>query len=340
MNYIDWKCEGIDCTFSDATTVPFVEASFIGTIKNVGAFKSRTLTEVAHEIEADMNRANINDPYMDAFIYGHDTLADKILADLRATEPKYTSTKSARMAPQITNVKFNPPATIVFWSDGTKTVVKAQDGEPFDPEKGLAMAMVKKYLGNKGNYFNEISKWVDKYVDPKDPLGVGNKIVEGFEKAMNDAGESASATSECVDKIRRIFNVPQEITFEGTISDTDAIKEILGYGPGKFAITFDAVKVEEPSTITPMDIFVQTGADLIELINNVKYNIENYGFITVEDYYDLAGYNATDDPQNEKYNVSKYGWTEVPTFGTTFDEDGFLLKAPEAKLLVREKEDK
>lgn len=227
--------------------------------------------------------------------------------------------------PDITNVKFNPPATIVFWSDKTKTVVKAQDDEPFDPEKGLAMAMVKKYLGNKGSYFNVISKWVDKYVDPKDPLGV--------EKAMNDAGKSASAVSECVDKIRRIFNVPQEITFEGTISDTDAIKEILGYGPGKFAITFDAVKVEEPSTITPMDMFVETGADLIELIECVKSDIETDGYITLESYYFYGGYEVTDDPQNEKYNVSKYGWTEVPTFGTTFDEDGFLLKAPEAKLL-------
>ena len=40
----------------------------------------------------------------------------------------------------IRNVIFNDPATIVIWADGTKTVVKA-DREPFDPEKGLAMAL-------------------------------------------------------------------------------------------------------------------------------------------------------------------------------------------------------
>lgn len=45
----------------------------------------------------------------------------------------------------IKNVIFNPPATIVFWKDGTKTVVKAQ-GETFDPEKGLAMAISRHYL--------------------------------------------------------------------------------------------------------------------------------------------------------------------------------------------------
>ena len=62
---------------------------------------------------------------------------------------------------EITNVIFNDPATIVFWSDGTKTVVKAEN-EPFDPEKGLAMAIAKKALGNKGNYYNEFKKWLPK----------------------------------------------------------------------------------------------------------------------------------------------------------------------------------
>ena len=45
----------------------------------------------------------------------------------------------------IKKVIFNPPATIVFWKDDTKTVVKAQ-GEAFDPEKGLAMAISRHYL--------------------------------------------------------------------------------------------------------------------------------------------------------------------------------------------------
>ena len=45
----------------------------------------------------------------------------------------------------IKNVIFNPPATIVFWENGSKTVVKAQ-GEAFDPEKGLAMAISRHYL--------------------------------------------------------------------------------------------------------------------------------------------------------------------------------------------------
>lgn len=61
---------------------------------------------------------------------------------------------------EIINVIFNDPATIVFWNDGTKTVVKANN-EPFDKEKGLAMAFAKKALGNKGNYNNTFRKWCE-----------------------------------------------------------------------------------------------------------------------------------------------------------------------------------
>lgn len=68
---------------------------------------------------------------------------------------------------EIEDVIFNGPATIVKWTDGTKTVVKAQDGEEFDPEKGLAMAFAKKAMDNKGLYFNVIKKWTEKYEEDK-----------------------------------------------------------------------------------------------------------------------------------------------------------------------------
>ena len=61
---------------------------------------------------------------------------------------------------EIKNVIFNDPATIVFWDDGTKTVVKCQPGDSFDPEKGLAMAITKKAYGNKGSYCNQLRKWL------------------------------------------------------------------------------------------------------------------------------------------------------------------------------------
>ena len=65
---------------------------------------------------------------------------------------------------EVERVIFNDPATIVLWADGDKTVVKAQN-EPFDPEKGLAMAFMKKALGNTGKYYNEIKKWTSTFED-------------------------------------------------------------------------------------------------------------------------------------------------------------------------------
>lgn len=62
----------------------------------------------------------------------------------------------------IKKVIFNNPATIVLWSDGTKTVVKCQEGDVYDPEKGLAMAISKKALGNKGNFNEVFKKWLPK----------------------------------------------------------------------------------------------------------------------------------------------------------------------------------
>ena len=69
----------------------------------------------------------------------------------------------------IKNVKFNPPATIVFWTDNTKTVVKCQ-GEDYDPEKGLAMCISKKMLGDKGNYYEVFKKWLPKEEETKSDL--------------------------------------------------------------------------------------------------------------------------------------------------------------------------
>ena len=81
---------------------------------------------------------------------------------LTMVQPKMNTKKNTKNF-EIKKVIFNNPATIVYWADGTKTVVKAQKGDIFDPEKGLTMAFTKKALGNEGSYYNTIKKWTDKY---------------------------------------------------------------------------------------------------------------------------------------------------------------------------------
>lgn len=54
--------------------------------------------------------------------------------------------------PEVREIRYNGPATIVFWEDNTKTVVKVQPGEEYyDPDKAFAMAVCKKLFGNKFN---------------------------------------------------------------------------------------------------------------------------------------------------------------------------------------------
>lgn len=89
----------------------------------------------------------------------------------------------------IKEVIFNNPATIVKWDDETQTVVCCQDNveeivkettkiidgeevtvknkvrkprkaKTFNPEIGLAMAIVKKHFGNLGNYNNVFHKYI------------------------------------------------------------------------------------------------------------------------------------------------------------------------------------
>ena len=59
----------------------------------------------------------------------------------------------------IRKVIFNDPATIVFWSDNTKTVVKCGPEDTFDMEKGLAMAIVKKMAGNDNRFHKVFKQW-------------------------------------------------------------------------------------------------------------------------------------------------------------------------------------
>ena len=47
----------------------------------------------------------------------------------------------------VKRIIFNDPATIVFWKDGSKTVVKCIEGEKFVPYYGFLAALAKKVYG-------------------------------------------------------------------------------------------------------------------------------------------------------------------------------------------------
>ena len=120
----------------------------------------------------------------------------------------------------IKKVKFNPPATIVFWTDNTKTVVKCNN-EDYDPEKGLAMCICKKVLGDKGNYYEVFKKWLPK----EDDSDVVQKVLEHIK--------------------------PQTFEFElKPIDINQRLFEVLTGVPGTATIQFDATKKSEPDKKT------------------------------------------------------------------------------------------
>lgn len=82
----------------------------------------------------------------------------------------------------IRKVIFNDPATVVLWSDGTKTVVKCGPEDTFDMEKGLAMAIVKKMAGND-NHFHKVFKQYAKKKKEPGSIGSISDMMAGLNQA-------------------------------------------------------------------------------------------------------------------------------------------------------------
>lgn len=103
--------------------------------------------------------------------------------DIAATqalfEPMFEISKTTM---GIKNVIFHDPATIVYWMDGSKTVVKCQSGDTFDPEKGLAMAISKRVYGDNGRYYELFKEWLPE-PDEKIELDWGSEFSDALAKA-------------------------------------------------------------------------------------------------------------------------------------------------------------
>lgn len=107
-----------------------------------------------------------------------------------------TVEKKVPVLPEIKQVIFNDPATVVVWSDDVKTVVKCQKGDTFDKEKGLAMAICKRLYGNESNFNNLIKKWTE----PKTKKAERQAQAEANKTAK---GKSKAGKKKALDKARK-----------------------------------------------------------------------------------------------------------------------------------------
>ncbi len=97
--------------------------------------------------EKEIDNMKFSRDWLEPFVYcfNNDSLLDE-MNKRYVVEPK--------------KIIFNDPATIVYWKDGTKTVVKASKdcGDKFDEEVGLAMAYMNKIFGGRSNFLKMVNK--------------------------------------------------------------------------------------------------------------------------------------------------------------------------------------
>ena len=113
---------------------------------------------------------------------------------------------------KIERVIFNNPATIVFWADGDKTVVKCQNGEPYDPEKGLAMAISKKALGNGNKWYNEFKKQLENYEEPKLEIKLDFDCEDAIKKMRESAQKATVSFNDMAEAMTKSFNKRRGLT--------------------------------------------------------------------------------------------------------------------------------
>lgn len=133
---------------------------------------TKEIAQFLHETLGYTITSNIFDNYARKDLIATTSLLYKELANDKVSYVDYYKERKNRgrrtyVTPQ--KVIFNPPATIVFWEDGSKTVVKCGDNDTFDPEKGLAMAISKKVLGNDGHYYETFKKSLRDATMPEPP---------------------------------------------------------------------------------------------------------------------------------------------------------------------------
>ena len=114
--------------------------------------------------------------------------------------------------PDVRRIIFSDPATIVFWEDGTKTVVKCMKGEKFERYAGFAMACMKKMFGSTSRAKaimedSDEANWEtpQKEEQPASPTPKANpkaksitldELISAFTSAVKSAVEGKGETEE------------------------------------------------------------------------------------------------------------------------------------------------
>lgn len=109
--------------------------------------------------------------------------------DYMQKDSEFTATihRQFRFAPK--EIIYNDAATIVYWTDGTKTVVKCNKNDEYSEYVGFVAAVAKKMYGGA----NAINRLIDsKKVIRGNGLGQPFRSKKTFEEILNEAAEKAA----------------------------------------------------------------------------------------------------------------------------------------------------
>ena len=131
--------------------------------------------ELRKEILSKLSNINNMKPPHDVTDY----CKNEVLATIKLAETKNFYSLN------VSKIIFNPPATIVFWEDGTKTVVKCSAEDEFSEYYGFLAALGKKVYENNSQIKKLIDKkaeWHENKKDEKDIPDVSmNSLTEVLE---------------------------------------------------------------------------------------------------------------------------------------------------------------
>ena len=74
--------------------------------------------------------------------------------------PRHITYKIIPLGMQISKVIYHNPATIVFWKDGTKTVVKCQEDDKYTYSAGIMHAIIRKMYEDNSRKYSEILSYI------------------------------------------------------------------------------------------------------------------------------------------------------------------------------------
>lgn len=101
-------------------------------------------------------------------------------------------------------VIYNPPATIVYWNDDTKTIVKCAKSDTYNKLVGLLLCYIKKSLGNDQKTFNH---FVNIFMSDKPDCRINDQT--GLKKKKNSKvpvnAESSSIVYLSADQVASIL---------------------------------------------------------------------------------------------------------------------------------------